>query len=70
MAAVVVTLEPLIGAETYVNGKQITEAVVLKQGNGLLVSLNMSTFIKKKKKHPEETQMSLSVRLCLQETAL
>lgn len=70
MAAVVVTLEPLIGAETYVNGKQITEAVVLKQGNGLLVSLNMSTFIKKKKKHPEETQMSLSVHLCLQETAL
>lgn len=31
-SAVVVTLEPLIGAETYVNGKQITEAVVLKQG--------------------------------------
>lgn len=30
--AVVVTLEPLIGAETYVNGKQITEAVILKQG--------------------------------------
>lgn len=32
LSAVVVTLEPLIGAETYVNGKQITEAVVLKQG--------------------------------------
>lgn len=31
-SAVVVTLEPLIGAETYVNGKQITEAVILKQG--------------------------------------
>ncbi|KAF3855493.1 hypothetical protein F7725_016216 [Dissostichus mawsoni] len=29
---VVVTLEPLIGAETYVNGKQIEDAVVLKQG--------------------------------------
>ncbi|XP_034059022.1 kinesin-like protein KIF1C [Gymnodraco acuticeps] len=29
--AVVVTLEPLIGAETYVNGKQIEDAVVLKQ---------------------------------------
>lgn len=32
LCAVVVTLEPLPGAETYVNGKQITEAVVLKQG--------------------------------------
>lgn len=31
-SAVVVILEPLIGAETYVNGKQITEAVILKQG--------------------------------------
>ena len=35
VSAVVVTLEPLIGAETYVNGKQISEAVVLKQGDGL-----------------------------------
>ena len=34
VSAVVVTLEPLIGAETYVNGKQISEAVVLKQGDG------------------------------------
>lgn len=32
VSAVVVILEPLIGAETYVNGKQITEAVILKQG--------------------------------------
>lgn len=32
LCAVVVTLEPLPGAETYVNGKQIAEAVVLKQG--------------------------------------
>lgn len=31
-SAVVVTLEPLVGAETYVNGKQITDAVILKQG--------------------------------------
>lgn len=57
----VVTLEPLIGAETYVNGKQITEAVVLKQGNGLLVSLNMSTFIKKKKKTPRR---NTNVSIC------
>lgn len=33
LCAVVVTLEPLPAAETYVNGKQITEAVVLKQGS-------------------------------------
>lgn len=32
VCAVVVTLEPLPAAETYVNGKQISEAVVLKQG--------------------------------------
>ncbi|RXN36201.1 kinesin KIF1C [Labeo rohita] len=30
---VVVTLEPLVGAETYVNGKRITDGVVLKQGD-------------------------------------
>lgn len=30
--SVVVTLEPLVGAETYVNGKLITEGVELKQG--------------------------------------
>ncbi|XP_029932199.1 kinesin-like protein KIF1C isoform X2 [Myripristis murdjan] len=34
---VVVTLEPLVGAETYVNGKQITESVVLKQGNRIVM---------------------------------
>lgn len=32
LSAVEVTLEPLPGAETYVNGKQIEEAVILKQG--------------------------------------
>ncbi|KAL7375207.1 hypothetical protein ABVT39_013832 [Epinephelus coioides] len=37
---VVVTLEPLVGAETYVNGKQITEAVVLKQGNRIVMGKN------------------------------
>ncbi|XP_074555476.1 kinesin-like protein KIF1C isoform X2 [Halichoeres trimaculatus] len=37
---VVVTLEPLIGAETYVNGKQITEAVILKQGNRIVMGKN------------------------------
>ncbi|XP_077355990.1 kinesin-like protein KIF1C isoform X2 [Festucalex cinctus] len=37
---VVVTLEPLVGAETYVNGKQITEAAVLKQGNRIVMGKN------------------------------
>ncbi|KAF7645208.1 hypothetical protein LDENG_00208460, partial [Lucifuga dentata] len=37
---VVVTLEPLIGAETYVNGKQITDAVVLKQGSRIVMGKN------------------------------
>ncbi|GAA6076481.1 kinesin-like protein KIF1C [Tachysurus ichikawai] len=37
---VVVTLEPLPGAETYVNGKQITEGVVLKQGNRVVMGKN------------------------------
>ncbi len=32
VSAVDVTLEPLEGAETYVNGKQITECVRLRQG--------------------------------------
>lgn len=34
--SVFVTLEPLVGAETYVNGKQITDAVILKQGEAQL----------------------------------
>ncbi|KAK3527417.1 hypothetical protein QTP86_022645 [Hemibagrus guttatus] len=37
---VVVTLEPLPGAETYVNGKQITEGVMLKQGNRIVMGKN------------------------------
>ncbi|KAM6949067.1 kinesin-like protein KIF1C [Aplochiton taeniatus] len=37
---VVVTLEPLPGAETYVNGKQIEEAMVLKQGNRIVMGKN------------------------------
>ncbi|XP_051528281.1 kinesin-like protein KIF1C [Myxocyprinus asiaticus] len=37
---VVVILEPLVGAETYVNGKQITDGVVLKQGNRIVMGKN------------------------------
>ncbi|XP_074387594.1 kinesin-like protein KIF1C isoform X1 [Zonotrichia albicollis] len=36
----VVTLEPCEGAETYVNGKQVTEPVVLKSGNRLILGQN------------------------------
>uniref|UniRef100_A0A7N6B9H9 Kinesin motor domain-containing protein n=1 Tax=Anabas testudineus TaxID=64144 RepID=A0A7N6B9H9_ANATE len=39
-SVVVVTLEPLVGAETYVNGKQISEAVILKQGNRIVMGKN------------------------------
>ncbi|XP_041947559.1 kinesin-like protein KIF1C [Alosa sapidissima] len=35
-----VTVQPLDGAETYVNGKQITEPVVLKQGNRVVMGKN------------------------------
>ncbi|XP_030631843.1 kinesin-like protein KIF1C [Chanos chanos] len=35
-----VILEPLEGAETYVNGKQITEPVVLRQGNRVVMGKN------------------------------
>ncbi|XP_054374469.1 kinesin-like protein KIF1C isoform X1 [Molothrus ater] len=36
----VVTLEPCEGAETYVNGKQVTEPVVLNSGNRLILGQN------------------------------
>ncbi|XP_030826436.1 kinesin-like protein KIF1C [Camarhynchus parvulus] len=36
----VVTLEPCEGAETYVNGKQVTEPVVLQSGNRLILGQN------------------------------
>ncbi|NXS22758.1 KIF1C protein, partial [Mystacornis crossleyi] len=37
---VMVTLEPCEGAETYVNGKQVTEPVVLKSGHRLILGKN------------------------------
>ncbi|XP_059991580.1 kinesin-like protein KIF1C isoform X2 [Lagenorhynchus albirostris] len=37
---VVVTLEPCEGAETYVNGKLVTEPVVLKSGNRIVMGKN------------------------------
>ncbi|KAL7837940.1 hypothetical protein AOLI_G00263440 [Acnodon oligacanthus] len=44
---VVVTLEPLVGAETYVNGKQITEGVVLKQGDRIVMGKNHKELLEK-----------------------
>nr|XP_043876648.1 kinesin-like protein KIF1C [Solea senegalensis] len=35
-----VILEPLVGAETYVNGKQITDSTVLKQGHRIVMGKN------------------------------
>ncbi|XP_069499709.1 kinesin-like protein KIF1C [Ambystoma mexicanum] len=37
---VIVTLEPGDGAETYVNGKQVTESLVLKSGNRIVLGKN------------------------------
>ncbi|XP_070711370.1 kinesin-like protein KIF1C isoform X2 [Pempheris klunzingeri] len=50
---VIVTLEPLIGAETYVNGKQITEAVVLKQGHRIVMGKSHVFRFN----HPEQARM-------------
>ncbi|KAM9827173.1 kinesin-like protein KIF1C [Neosynchiropus ocellatus] len=50
---VIVTLEPLVGAETYVNGKQITDAVVLKQGNRIVMGKNHVFRFN----HPEQARM-------------
>ncbi|XP_078527272.1 kinesin-like protein KIF1C [Lissotriton helveticus] len=37
---VIVTLEPGDGAETYVNGKQVTESLILKSGNRIVLGKN------------------------------
>ncbi|KAM4678130.1 kinesin-like protein KIF1C isoform 2-T2 [Discoglossus pictus] len=37
---VIVTLEPCEGAETYVNGKQVTQALILKSGNRIVMGKN------------------------------
>uniref|UniRef100_H3CBQ6 Kinesin-like protein KIF3B n=1 Tax=Tetraodon nigroviridis TaxID=99883 RepID=H3CBQ6_TETNG len=55
---VVVTLEPLPGAETYVNGKQIAEAVVLKQGNRVVMGKNHVFRFN----HPEQARLAREPR--------
>ncbi|XP_038134156.1 kinesin-like protein KIF1C isoform X2 [Cyprinodon tularosa] len=49
-----VTLEPLPGAETYVNGKQIEEAVILKQGNRIVMGKNHVFRFN----HPEQARLA------------
>uniref|UniRef100_A0ACB8EY23 Kinesin-like protein kif1c n=1 Tax=Sphaerodactylus townsendi TaxID=933632 RepID=A0ACB8EY23_9SAUR len=50
---VVVTLEPCEGAESYVNGKQVTEPLVLKSGNRIVMGKNHVFRFN----HPEQARM-------------
>ncbi|XP_015283376.1 PREDICTED: kinesin-like protein KIF1C [Gekko japonicus] len=50
---VVVTLEPCEGAETYVNGKQVTESLVLRSGNRIVMGKNHVFRFN----HPEQARM-------------
>ncbi|KAJ8387422.1 hypothetical protein AAFF_G00156600 [Aldrovandia affinis] len=58
---VYVTLEPLEGAETYVNGKQITEPLVLKQGNRIVMGKNHVFRFN----HPEQARLERERSACI-----
>ncbi|RXN08491.1 kinesin KIF1C [Labeo rohita] len=58
-----VTLEPLEGAETYVNGKQITECVLLKQGNRIVMGKNHVFRFN----HPEQARLERERSSCLEQ---
>ncbi|KAJ8255033.1 hypothetical protein GJAV_G00200210 [Gymnothorax javanicus] len=58
---VYVTLEPLEGAETYVNGKQITEPMVLKQGNRIVMGKNHVFRFN----HPEQARLERERSACI-----
>ncbi|KAJ8281899.1 hypothetical protein COCON_G00044180 [Conger conger] len=58
---VAVTLEPLEGAETYVNGKQITEPLVLKQGNRIVMGKNHVFRFN----HPEQARLERERSACM-----
>ncbi|XP_074926725.1 kinesin-like protein KIF1C [Chelonoidis abingdonii] len=49
----IVTLEPCEGAETYVNGKQVTEPLVLRSGNRIVMGKNHVFRFN----HPEQTRL-------------
>ncbi|XP_071202666.1 kinesin-like protein KIF1A isoform X15 [Salvelinus alpinus] len=52
MGEIAVTLEPCEGAETYVNGKRVTEATVLKSGNRIILGKSHVFRFN----HPEQTR--------------
>ncbi|XP_026093077.1 kinesin-like protein KIF1C [Carassius auratus] len=60
---VAVTLEPLEGAETYVNGKQITECVLLKQGNRIVMGKNHVFRFN----HPEQARLERERSSCVEQ---
>ncbi|XP_051517535.1 kinesin-like protein KIF1C isoform X2 [Myxocyprinus asiaticus] len=58
-----VALEPLDGAETYVNGKQINECVLLKQGNRIVMGKNHVFRFN----HPEQARLERERSTCLEQ---
>ncbi|XP_067226785.1 kinesin-like protein KIF1C [Chanodichthys erythropterus] len=58
-----VTLEPLEGAETYVNGKQISECVRLRQGNRIVMGKNHVFRFN----HPEQARLERERSSCLEQ---
>uniref|UniRef100_A0A8C2CNT8 Kinesin family member 1C n=1 Tax=Cyprinus carpio TaxID=7962 RepID=A0A8C2CNT8_CYPCA len=60
---VAVTLEPLEGAETYVNGKQITECVLLRQGNRIVMGKNHVFRFN----HPEQARLERERSSCVEQ---
>ncbi|XP_051516619.1 kinesin-like protein KIF1C isoform X2 [Myxocyprinus asiaticus] len=58
-----VALEPLDGAETYVNGKQISECVLLKQGNRIVMGKNHVFRFN----HPEQARLERERSTCLEQ---
>ncbi|XP_048853742.1 LOW QUALITY PROTEIN: kinesin-like protein KIF1C [Brienomyrus brachyistius] len=58
-----VTLEPLDGAETYVNGKQITEPLVLKQGNRIVMGKNHVFRFN----HPDQARLERERNACVEQ---
>ncbi|XP_016430063.1 kinesin-like protein KIF1C, partial [Sinocyclocheilus rhinocerous] len=60
---VAVTLEPLEGAETYVNGKQITECVLLRQGNRIVMGKSHVFRFN----HPEQARLERERSSCVEQ---
>uniref|UniRef100_A0A8C1APJ2 Kinesin motor domain-containing protein n=1 Tax=Cyprinus carpio carpio TaxID=630221 RepID=A0A8C1APJ2_CYPCA len=63
VSAVDVTLEPLEGAETYVNGKQITECVLLRQGNRIVMGKSHVFRFN----HPEQARLERERSSCVEQ---